>query len=93
MKLTLPYIQADLIHDLGEQIGTTLANAEEIGAEGNVDESLKLMQEVEDLKKKKAAAEVRIQNGSILPICVRHFLWSLAGRSQLFYKPALLIIL
>ncbi len=44
---------------MGEQIGTTLAKAEEIGAEGNVEESLKLMQEVEDLKKKKAAAEVR----------------------------------
>lgn len=36
-----------------------MAKAEEIGAQGNVEESLKLMQEVEDLKKKKAAAEVK----------------------------------
>ena len=47
-----------MIHQLGEQIGTKLAKAEEVGAEGNVEESLKAMQEVEDLKKKKAQAEV-----------------------------------
>ena len=47
-----------MIHQLGEQIGTKLAKAEEMGAEGNVDESLKFMEEVEELKKKKSAAEV-----------------------------------
>jgi len=52
--------QAEVIHALGEQIGTRLAKAEELGAEGNVEESLKFMEEVEELKKKKAAAEVRI---------------------------------
>jgi len=48
------------IHAFGEQIGTKLARAEELGAEGNVDESLKLMEEVEALKKQKAEAEVRV---------------------------------
>ena len=51
-------MQVDSIHDLGEQIGTRLARAEALGAEGMVDESLKLMEEVEELKKKKSAAEV-----------------------------------
>ena len=40
-------------------MGTKLAKAEDLGAQGNVAESLKFMEEVEDLKKKKAAAEVR----------------------------------
>jgi RNA-binding protein Luc7-like 2 len=52
-------MQADSIHTLGEQIGTKLAKAEEMGADGNVEESLKLMEEVEELKKAKTAAEVR----------------------------------
>jgi len=46
------------IHAFGEQIGTKLARAEELGAEGSVEESLKLMEEVEVLKKQKAQAEV-----------------------------------
>ena len=50
--------KADSIHNLGEQIGTKLAKAEELGADGNVEESLKLMEEVEELKKAKTAAEV-----------------------------------
>jgi len=50
--------QVNAIHAFGEQIGTKLARAEELGAEGNVDESLKLMEEVEALKKQKSAAEV-----------------------------------
>lgn len=48
------------IHAFGEQIGTKLAKAEELGAEGNVDESLKLMEEVDALKKQKSEAEVRL---------------------------------
>lgn len=47
-----------MIHAFGEQIGTKLAKAEEVGAEGNVDESLRLMEEVEELKKQKSSAEV-----------------------------------
>lgn len=46
------------IHAFGEQIGTKLARAEELGAEGSVDESLKLMEEVEVLKRQKSEAEV-----------------------------------
>ena len=49
-----------MIHQLGEMIGTKLAKAEEVGVQGNVDESLKLMQEIEDLKKKKSSAEVSV---------------------------------
>ncbi|CAF0995495.1 unnamed protein product [Adineta ricciae] len=45
------------IHELGEQIGTKLARAEELGAEGNVDESMKLLEEVEELRKLKSDSE------------------------------------
>ena len=51
-------MQAEVIHAIGEQIGTRLAKAEELGAEGNVEESITFMGEVDDLKKKKASAEV-----------------------------------
>lgn len=54
--------KAERIHELGEKMGTTLAKAEEVGAEGNVEESLKLMKEVEDLKKEKAQAELEYRN-------------------------------
>ncbi|KAJ8317955.1 hypothetical protein KUTeg_003046 [Tegillarca granosa] len=50
--------KAELIHNLGEQMGTKLAKAEAMGAEGKVEESLQLMQEVEDLKKQKTLAEL-----------------------------------
>ena len=45
---------------MGEQIGTKLAKAEELGQQGNVEESLKLMEEVEELKKAKLASEARV---------------------------------
>jgi RNA-binding protein Luc7-like 2 len=45
------------IHELGEQIGTKLAKAEELGAQGLVDESMKLLEEVEELRKAKSDAE------------------------------------
>jgi hypothetical protein len=54
-------LQADQIHQLGEQIGTKMAAAEEMGAQGLVDESLKLMEEIEEIKKKKSVLEVRSQ--------------------------------
>ncbi|KAK3089380.1 hypothetical protein FSP39_003155 [Pinctada imbricata] len=54
--------KAEMIHKLGEEMGTKLAKAEDLGAEGNVTESLRLMEEVEDLKKKKAAAEMEYRN-------------------------------
>ncbi len=64
-----------MIHNLGEQIGTTLAKAEEIGAAGNVEESLKLMSEVEELKKKKAAAEVGAELGRTSQLRVLDVCW------------------
>lgn len=45
------------IHELGEQIGTKLAKAEELGAQGLVEESMKLLEEVEELRKSKADSE------------------------------------
>jgi len=45
------------IHEFGEQIGTKLAKAEELGGQGLVDESMKLLEEVEALRKAKADAE------------------------------------
>lgn len=38
--------KANAVHELAEKIGQTLAKAEELGAQGLVDESLKLMEEV-----------------------------------------------
>ena len=55
-------MQVDIINQLGEQIGTKLAKAEEEGAKGDVDASLKFMEEVEDLKKRKTQEEVTIDN-------------------------------
>jgi len=52
----------NVIHGYGEQIGTKLARAEELGAQGNVEESLKLMEEVDELKKQKHAAEMEYRN-------------------------------
>lgn len=54
--------KVNVIHAFGEQIGTKLAKAEEVGAEGNVDESLRLMEEVEELKKQKSSAEQDYRN-------------------------------
>ncbi|KAI0228194.1 putative RNA-binding protein Luc7-like 1 [Lamellibrachia satsuma] len=54
--------KAEVIHRLGEQIGTKLAHAENVGAEGNVEESLKLMEEVDRLKKDKSTVEIEYRN-------------------------------
>ncbi|XP_064636042.1 putative RNA-binding protein Luc7-like 2 isoform X2 [Lineus longissimus] len=54
--------KAEIIHTLGEQIGTKLAKAEQYGADGHVEESLRYMEEVEDLKKKKSQAETEFRN-------------------------------
>lgn len=45
------------IHEFGEHIGTKLSRAEELGAQGLVDESMKLLEEVEELRKAKTDAE------------------------------------
>lgn len=51
-------LQADAILTIGEEIGTKLAKAEAMGADGNIEESMKLMSEVEELNRAKADAEV-----------------------------------
>ncbi|GLH02952.1 Putative RNA-binding protein Luc7-like 1 [Gryllus bimaculatus] len=54
--------KANKVHELAEQIGKKLARAEVLGAEGLVEESMKLMEEIEDLRKKKTAAEGEYRN-------------------------------
>ncbi|KAK3882441.1 hypothetical protein Pcinc_013178 [Petrolisthes cinctipes] len=54
--------KANKVHDLAEQIGKKLARAESLGADGMVEESMKLMEEVEDLRKRKASAEQEYRN-------------------------------
>ncbi|XP_035219690.1 putative RNA-binding protein Luc7-like 2 [Stegodyphus dumicola] len=50
------------VHELAEQIGKKLAQAEKLGAEGNVEESMKTMEEVEEFRKQKALAEQEYRN-------------------------------
>ena len=50
--------QLNKVHELAEQIGKKLAQAEKLGAEGNVEESMKTLEEVEEFRKQKALAEV-----------------------------------
>jgi len=54
--------KANNVHDLAENIGKKLAAAEQLGAEGNVEESIKLMEEVENLRKQKSEAEQDYRN-------------------------------
>ncbi|XP_031549224.1 putative RNA-binding protein Luc7-like 2 isoform X2 [Actinia tenebrosa] len=49
--------EARAVHDFAEQIGKKLAKAEELGAEGNVEDSMALMKEVDELKIQKRQAE------------------------------------
>ncbi|KAG1661476.1 putative RNA-binding protein Luc7-like 1 [Nymphon striatum] len=55
-------VKANIVGELGEHIGKKLAKAEQMGAEGNVEESLKYMEEIEEIKKKKAIAEQELRN-------------------------------
>lgn len=50
--------QAERVHELNEEIGKLLAKVEQLGAEGNVEESQKVMDEVEKARAKKREAEV-----------------------------------
>merc|ERR1712029_1312566 len=50
------------VHNLQETIAVKLAAAEEAGAAGKVEESLKLMEEVEELGKKKLGADQEYRN-------------------------------
>ncbi|GFQ76640.1 putative RNA-binding protein Luc7-like 2 [Trichonephila clavata] len=50
------------VHELAEQIGKQLALAEKLGAEGNVEESMKTLEEVEKFKMQKVLAEQEYRN-------------------------------
>lgn len=54
--------KANSVHVLAEEIGKKLAKAEQLGEEGFVDESLKLMNEIDELRKKKNDAEQEYRN-------------------------------
>ena len=51
--------KAERVHELNEEIGKLLAKVEQLGAEGNVEESQKVMDEVEKARAKKREAEVK----------------------------------
>ncbi|CAL8085431.1 unnamed protein product [Calicophoron daubneyi] len=53
--------KAEKINALSEQIGTKLAKAEQLGADGRVDESLTLMKEVDELNQQKAQFETELR--------------------------------
>lgn len=50
--------KAERVHELNEEIGKLLAKVEQLGADGNVEESQKVMDEVEKARIKKREAEV-----------------------------------
>lgn len=49
--------KANAVHELAEEIGKKLAKAEALGEAGQVEESMQLMGEIEELRIKKARAE------------------------------------
>ena len=50
--------QVNAIHEMAEKIGKKLAEAESVGEAGDVDKSMELFKEVEDLKAEKRRLEV-----------------------------------
>ena len=48
------------MHEMAEQLGKKIAEAEKHGEEGNVEKSMEIMAEVEETRKNKIGAEVRI---------------------------------
>ena len=56
-SLTLFSLQGQEIHELAVEIGEKVAKAENLGVEGDVDESIALLKEVEDIKLKKKRLE------------------------------------
>uniref|UniRef100_A0A4X1UN35 Luc7-like protein n=1 Tax=Sus scrofa TaxID=9823 RepID=A0A4X1UN35_PIG len=54
--------KAEKVHELNEEIGKLLAKAEQLGAEGNVDESQKILMEVEKVRARKKEAEEEYRN-------------------------------
>lgn len=58
--------KAERVHELNEEIGKLLAKVEQLGADGNVEESQKVMDEVEKARAKKREAEVKGESGCLL---------------------------
>ncbi|XP_016339707.1 putative RNA-binding protein Luc7-like 1 isoform X2 [Sinocyclocheilus anshuiensis] len=54
--------KAEKVHALNEEIGKLLAKAEQLGAEGNVDEAQTVLHEVERVRTKKKDAEEEYRN-------------------------------
>ncbi|KAM9580002.1 putative RNA-binding protein Luc7-like 2 isoform 5-T6 [Guaruba guarouba] len=54
--------KAERVHELNEEIGKLLARVEQLGADGNVEESQKVMDEVEKARVKKREAEEVYRN-------------------------------
>ncbi|KAM8933963.1 putative RNA-binding protein Luc7-like 1 [Pelodytes ibericus] len=54
--------KAEKVHELNEEIGKLLAKAEQLGAEGNVDEAQKMLMEMEKVKARKREAEEEYRN-------------------------------
>jgi len=54
--------EAVIVHELNEKIGKKLSEAEELGAAGDVEESMRIMAEVEELKNEKRKAEEVYRN-------------------------------
>ncbi|XP_039632217.1 putative RNA-binding protein Luc7-like 1 isoform X3 [Polypterus senegalus] len=54
--------KAEKVHELNEEIGKLLAKAEQLGAEGNVSEAQKVLQEVEKVRSRKREAEEEYRN-------------------------------
>ncbi|XP_073504018.1 putative RNA-binding protein Luc7-like 1 [Phyllobates terribilis] len=55
-------VKAEKVHELNEEIGKLLAKAEQLGAEGNVDESQRILMEMERVKSRKREAEDEYRN-------------------------------
>ena len=53
----LYFTQGQEIHEVAVEIGEKVAKAESLGAEGDVDESMAMLKEVEDIKIKKKRLE------------------------------------
>ena len=52
------FVQVNGIHEMAEKIGKKLAEAESVGEAGDVDKSMELFKEVEELKNEKRRLEV-----------------------------------
>uniref|UniRef100_A0A9J8CVJ1 LUC7-like (S. cerevisiae) n=2 Tax=Cyprinus carpio TaxID=7962 RepID=A0A9J8CVJ1_CYPCA len=61
--------KAEKVHELNEEIGKLLAKAEQLGAEGNVDEAQTVLQEVERVRTRKKDAEVTSSFQQKLRVC------------------------